>query len=199
MFKDFSALSSLNPDTEKRCTMVYNTNKSEYAIKNNITSPSELRNIFSCCETSSLKCTYHNLQSLLTRHPRVVCGHLSQRLLQRPYQQNHRAQHGHYTKHQTTVEPERWHASNRDRSFAAGHFVPIRPIWPIRVESAVYWLKKSSPEVEGLGVDASAVRKQPVEHGGLPSHMKRRQHQPATRQPWLVADSMCQRRLWWFV
>lgn len=53
----------------------------------------------------------------------------------------------------------------------------------------------SSPQVEGAGVDAGAVRKQPVEHGGLPSHMERRQHQPSTRQPGLVADPMCQWRL----
>lgn len=54
---------------------------------------------------SSWVCTYHHLQGLLTSHPRVVCGHLSQRLLQRLYQQHHRAQHGDDTKHQTAVEP----------------------------------------------------------------------------------------------
>lgn len=50
-------------------------------------------------------CTYHHLQGLLTSHPRVVCGHLSERLLQRLRQQHHRAQHGDYAEHQAAVEP----------------------------------------------------------------------------------------------
>jgi len=52
-----------------------------------------------------------------------------------------------------------------------------------------------SPQVESSGVDAGAVRKQPVEHGGLPSHVERRQHQPPTGEPRLVADPVCDGRL----
>lgn len=59
--------------------------------------------------------------------------------------------------------------------------------------------QKSAPQVEGPGVDASAVCKQSVEHGGLPSHVKRGQHQPPARQPRLIADTMRQRRLQEFV
>lgn len=50
--------------------------------------------------------------------------------------------------------------------------------------------KKASPQVEGSGVDASAVREQPVEHGCLPSHVERRQHQPSAGQPGLVTEPM---------
>lgn len=46
------------------------------------------------------------------------------------------------------------------------------------------------PQVEGLGVDAGAVRKQPVEHGGLPSDVERRHHETSTGEPRLVADAV---------
>lgn len=60
----------------------------------------------------------------------------------------------------------------------------------------VFEMKQSSaPEEKRPGVDASAVCKQPVEYGGLPSHMEGGQHQPSARQPRLIADPVCQRRL----
>lgn len=72
---------------------------------------------FSWCNSFieiSLKSTYHHLQGLLISNPWVVCGHLSDGLLQSPYQQHHWAQHGSDTKHQTTVEPgkRRWDANS---------------------------------------------------------------------------------------
>lgn len=64
------------------------------------------------------------------------------------------------------------------------------------IPGGFFWMSESSaPEEERSGVDASAVRKQSVEYGGLPSHMEGGQHQPSARQPRLVADSVCQRRL----
>lgn len=57
------------------------------------------------CACVKCVCTYHHLQRLLCAHSGVVCGHLSQRLLQRLDQQHHRAQHGDNAEHQTAVEP----------------------------------------------------------------------------------------------
>lgn len=57
------------------------------------------------CVCEVCVCTYHHLQRLLCSHSGVVCGHLSQRLLQRLDQQHHRAHHGDNAEHQTAVEP----------------------------------------------------------------------------------------------
>lgn len=59
----------------------------------------------------------------------------------------------------------------------------------------LFEMKSSAPEEERPGVDASTVCKQPVEYGGLPSHMEGGQHQASARQPRLIADPVCQRRL----
>lgn len=66
------------------------------------------------CIEITLKSTYHHLQGLWISNPWVVCGHLSDGLLQSPYQQHHWAQHGSDAKHQTTVEPgkHRWDANS---------------------------------------------------------------------------------------
>lgn len=57
------------------------------------------------------KCTYHHLQCLLSRDSWVICGHLSERLLQRLYQQHYGAQHGEDTKHQTAIKPGTGHGN----------------------------------------------------------------------------------------
>lgn len=63
-------------------------------------------------------------------------------------------------------------------------------------ERSSFEMKRSStPEEERPGVDAGAAGKQPVEDGGLPSHVEGGQHQPSARQPRLVADPVRHRRL----
>lgn len=51
------------------------------------------------------------------------------------------------------------------------------------------------PKVLDLRVDPGAESEQTVEHGRLPPHVERRQHQPSTRQPGLVPDPMSHRGL----
>lgn len=96
----------LSSYTQKRDTKAYRFKSDEY-----------LPFSFSWCNLCieiTLKSTYHHLQGLWISNPWVVCGHLSDGLLQSPYQQHHWAQHGSDAKHQTTVEPgkHRWDANS---------------------------------------------------------------------------------------
>lgn len=139
-------------------------------------------------------CTYHHLQRLLSSHSGVVCGHLSQRLLQRLYQQHHRAQHSDDAKHQAAVEPAVVHTviTLRKTKLHQSRKHQKHTDIPLRLGEQQNVCNKASPQVENSGVDAGAVGKQPVEHGRLPSHVERRQHQPSTGQPGLVTEAMCE-------
>lgn len=83
-------------------------------------------------------CTYHHLQGLLFSYPRVVGGHLSERLLQRLCQQHHWSHHGNYTKHQTAVEPGRDEVDKIVQSFSFG-----RTLWPYKCDTFILdsWVK----------------------------------------------------------